>query len=102
MNAWSRAFVIGSTPRSSARIAPTFGWTMNPASARSTSPVLFGSPGPPPSVWATATMPSIFGCPFASGCSRDASWRATLAVRDVVPRMTMVLRVPTPRPPARR
>ena len=38
----------------------------------------------------------------ASGCSRAASWRAKLAVRDVVPRITIVLRVPTPRPPGRR
>ena len=59
-----------------------------------------GSPGPPPSVWATATMPSQPET-LASGRSRAASWRAKLAVREVVPRMTMQLRVPIPRRPGR-
>ncbi len=75
---------------------------MKPASARRTSVALFGSPGPPPSVCAMATMPSSAGNTRAITCNRAASCRAKLAVRDVVPRMTTVLRVPTPRAPGRR
>ena len=46
-----------------------------------------------------ATMPSNSGSACASGCNACASLLAKPAVLEVVPKMTIMLRVPTPRPP---